>query len=92
MRFLIVSFEIGLRERVLGSDPLANLRVAGLLEPAIGIGHARAVIVVDLRVARGGRIRQRGLCVAMTHRVGAASGEQQQRSKREGLHHENLRR
>ncbi len=69
MRFLIASragiaFEIRLRERVLRADPLARLRVVDLLEPAIRILDARAVIVVDLLDARGRRIRERGLRVA----------------------------
>jgi hypothetical protein len=84
------AFEVRLRERVLRVDPLACLRSVDLLEPAIRILDARAVIVVDLRDACGRRIRERGRSVGLTDRVGAAGGEQGQEQEREDLRHENL--
>ena len=45
-------------DAVLRLHPRAGLRAVGLLQPAVGVGHARAVVVVDLRTARGDRVVQ----------------------------------
>jgi hypothetical protein len=49
------ALEQGLRHRVLRAHPLARGLRIGVFEPAVGIGHGTAVIVVDHGAA--GRLR-----------------------------------
>ena len=51
--------EIALGEPVLGIDPAPRFGGIGVLEPAIGVGDPRAVIVVDYIALAGRRVRER---------------------------------
>ena len=60
--------EHALGQRVLGIDPRARGRRIGVLERAVGIGDALAVVVVDLVGGRGSRI------VEARHQAGSWGG------------------
>src|SRR5207244_13039688 len=51
--------EVALGEPVLGVDPAPRFGGIGVLEPAIGVGDPRAVIVVDYVALAGRRVRER---------------------------------
>ena len=62
--------EVGGREPVLRLDPVPGLGRVYVLEPAIGVGHFDAVVVIHVVALAGRRIRQ---CLSACRRHGDAA-------------------